>query len=778
MLQRLARTCFRRRWLVLGIWIAVLLGLNILANGVVGSNFRTDFKLPDTESRTVFELLEKANPDRSGAAAQIVFQDAGGVDQPDVQQAMDGLFAEVEQLPGVAVVSPYAPESGGRQISQDGTIAFAQLNVSDRSQEEYTSLANDIRDQGDQIDVQGLRIEYGGDMFAEFELPASELLGILAAVIILLIAFGSVLAMGLPIGTALFGLGAGISLVTLGSHLFSMPDFSTQMAAMIGLGVGIDYALFIVTRYRESLQLGQAPEEAVATAIDTAGRAVLFAGTTVMISLLGMFLMGLKFVQGMAVAGSLAVLVMMIASVTLLPALIGFVRDRVEDTTWRGIIGLLAPTIGALVSILIGNPAPLFLGLLITIGVIIASLTFAKRLTHQIPRRKVRSREQTFWYRWSRMIQHRPWPALFLGLIGLIVLAIPVLSIRLGFSDNGNLPEKQTARQAYDLLATPPPRGFGPGFNGQLLMVAQVPAGTDPASLQSVTDAVAATDDVAFASPPQMISDDLALWSVYPKSAPQDEATENLVDTLRDEVVPATGMDVKVGGLTAVSVDFSAYLASRLPWFIGAVLLFSFVLLMAVFRSVLVPLKAVILNLLSIGAAYGVVVAVFQWGWGASLIGVGREGPIEAWAPMMLFAIVFGLSMDYEVFLLSRMREEYDRTHDNATAVADGLASTARVITAAALVMVCVFASFALGDQRAIKLFGLGMAVAVIIDATLVRLILVPATMELLGDRNWWLPKWLDRILPRLNVDGNAHPPTEIAIPGDEERELVGASER
>ena len=775
MLQRLARTCFRRRWVVLGVWVAILFVLNMLANGVIGSNFRTDFKLPDTESRTVFQLLEKANPDRSGTTSQIVFQDAAGVTTPEVQQAMQGLFDKVDQLKGVEVVSPYAEQAGGprsRQITDDGTIAFAELNVSDRSQSQYTSLAKHIRDLGDQVNIQGLNLQYGGDMFAEFTVPSSELLGILAAIIILLVAFGSVLAMGLPIGTALFGLGTGISLVVLGSHLFSMPDFSTQLAAMIGLGVGIDYALFIVTRYREALHLGKTPEDATATALDTAGRAVLFAGTTVMISLLGMFLIGLKFVSGLAVAGSLAVLTMMLASVTLLPALLGFTKERIEITTWRGVIGLLAPTIGILLSVLTGIPAFALVGILTTVIVVVASLTFAKRLTHQIPRRRERPREKTFWYRWSRMIQHRPWPALGFGLIALVLLALPVLSIRLGFGDNGNLPDKQTARKAYDLLA----EGFGPGFNGQLTLVATVPAGTDPATLQPVTDAVTKTPDVAFASPPVMVSDDLALWSVYPKSAPQDEATEKLVHTLREDVLPSTGVPVLVGGITAVSVDFSGYLGSRLPYFIGAVLLFSFILLMAVFRSVVVPLKAVILNLLSIGAAYGVVVAVFQWGWGASLIGLGRSGPIESWAPMMLFAIVFGLSMDYEVFLLSRIREEYDRTHDNATAVADGLASTARVITAAALVMVSVFASFVLGDQRAIKLFGLGLAVAVLIDATLVRMLLVPATMELLGDRNWWLPKWLDRILPKLNVDGEAHAPA--TPPQEPDKELVGASDR
>ena len=779
MLQRLARFCFRRRWAVLGAWIVVLVALSVLANGVIGSAFRTDFKLPATESRDVFDLLAKASPEQSGATAQIVFKDDAGVKQAAVQQPMEALFQKVDALPGVEVISPFSAQSGGRQINQDGTIAFAQLNISDRSQAAYTDLADKIEALGENVHVTGLNIQYGGDPFAKFELPASELLGILAAVIILLIAFGSVLAMGLPIGTALFGLGAGLSLVTLGSHIFTMPDFSTQLAAMIGLGVGIDYALFIVTRYREALHDGASPEDATATAIDTSGRAVIFAGTTVMISLLGMFLMGLKFVQGMAVAGSVAVLTMMIAAITLLPALLGFTRERVEVTTWRGVIGLLAPTFGILLAILFGNPAPALLGFVVSAVIIIGSFTFAKNLRHQIPRRRQHRREETFWYRWSRLIQHRPWPALVAGLVVLILLALPVLSIHLGFGDNGNLPEKQTARKGYDLLA----EGFGPGFNGPLILVAPVPAGTTPQDLANVSKAVAATKGVQYATPATILKDQLASWTVFPTSAPQDKATEQLVHRLRDDVIPKTGVDVKVGGLTAVSVDFSNFIARRLPIFIGAVLLFSFVLLMAVFRSLLVPLKAVILNLLSIGAAYGVVVAIFQWGWGASLIGLGREGPIESWAPMMLFAIVFGLSMDYEVFLLSRMREEYDRTHNNAVAVADGLAATARVITAAALVMVSVFASFVLGDNRAIKLFGLGMAVAVLIDATVVRMVLVPATMELLGDRNWWLPKWLDRILPKLNVDGEAHAPGGVPAPvggPDEsgEPELVGAGER
>jgi putative drug exporter of the RND superfamily len=772
MLQRLARTAFRRRWTVLLVWIGALVGLNVLANGIVGSDFRTDFNLPDTESKEVQDLLEARSPTRAGFTGQIVFQAQQGIDDPAVRQAMEGLFAEVDELDGVDVTSPYSPEGAG-QVSQRAPIAFAELQVEDRSQSEFLTLSDEIQDLGDEVDVDGLAIEYGGDIFAEFELPESEILGLLAAVIILIVAFGSVVAMGLPIGTALFGLGTGTALVVLGSNLLSMPDFSTQMAAMIGLGVGIDYALFIVTRYREGLHVGLDPETATVEAVDTSGRAVLFAGTTVIISLFGLYLMGLSFVNGLATAGVLAVLTMMVAAVTLLPALIGFVGERIEETSYRGVIGVVAVTLGVLLAVLFGAPAFAVAGVLILAGVVIASLTFAKRLAHRLPHRRQRSREETGWYRWSRFIQRNPWPALIGGVAVLVLLALPLLSIRLGFGDTGNLPERQTPRRAYDMLA----EGFGPGFNGPLIIAVPGEVAGDTAALASLSETLRGTESVAFATDPIPVADDVALVQVYPTTAPQDEETSQLVHRLRDEVIPASSAPgALVGGFTAAGVDFSDYLGDRLPWLIGVVLLLSFLLLMTVFRSLLVPLKAVVLNLLSIGAAYGVVVAVFQWGWGKDLIGVGREGPVEAWAPMMLFAIVFGLSMDYEVFLLSRIKEEYDRTHDNKTAVADGLAVTARVITAAALIMVCVFSAFVLGDERSIKLFGLGLAVAVLIDATIVRLLLVPATMELLGDRNWWLPKWLDRILPRINVEGRAHTSAAGALPDEAaEEELVGA---
>ena len=381
----------------------------------------------------------------------------------------------------------------------------------------------------------------------------------------------------------------------------------------------------------------------------------------------------------------------------------------------------------------------------------------------RLPHRKVpKDPTQTFWYRWSRVVQRRPWPAFLIALVVLLVLALPVFGLRLGFGDAGNRPTSDTTRQAYDTLSN----GFGPGFNGPLLIVTETPDGaTDLPKLQELTAALNETPGVQFATPPQPNeAGDAAIMQVFPTTSPQDERTSDLVDRLRDDVIPASigdtsSLDPAVGGLPAAVSDFSAYTFQMLPVVVGIVLLLSFLLLMVVFRSILVPLKAVVMNLLSVGVAYGLMVAVFQWGWGASLLGVGKEGPIEAWAPLMMFAVVFGLSMDYEVFLLSRIKEEYDRTGDNAGAVADGLAVTARVITAAAAIMVCVFGAFVLGPDRALKLFGFGMAVAVLVDATIVRLILVPATMELLGDKNWWLPGWLDRLLPVVHVEPHVDDP-------------------
>jgi RND superfamily putative drug exporter len=572
----------------------------------------------------------------------------------------------------------------------------------------------------------------------------------------------------LPIGTALAGIGCGVLMIGLLTRVLAVPDFTTQVAALIGIGVGIDYALLIITRYRKGLHEGLEPRTAVVFAIDTSGRAVVFAGITVVISLLGMFMMNLDFMRSVSLSAVLAVLFTMGAAVTLLPALMGFVGYNVDR--WSA-----ATPVNALLNRVTGKstaPATLAADMPATaaappssrgIPIVSPVLGFFRGLVKEAPAPRTRpsfasvgESGNAFWYRWSRIMQAHPWPAVIISASLLVVLAIPVFSMRLGFGDAGNRLQTDTTRRAYDLLS----EAFGPGFNGPILMVVDMPGGSaDQARLATLVDDFKKTPGVASVTAPNVIPNaNLALVNVFPTTSPQDKATADLVHRLRDEVIPPAlaGSDVRAlaFGMPPAVVDFADYVGGRLPIFIGAVLVLSFVLLMIVFHSVVVPLKAVIMNMLSIGAAFGVMVAVFQWGYFSSLIGLGKEGPIESWGPMMMFAIVFGLSMDYEVFLLSRVREEYDKHHDNREAVADGLATTGRVISAAAAIMVCVFGAFILGDDRAIKLVGFGLAVAIFIDATVVRLVLVPATMELLGDMNWWMPQWLGRRLPRVRVEG------------------------
>jgi RND superfamily putative drug exporter len=707
-MQAIAEFCYRRRWFVVGGWVLLLVGLFALSSAI-GGEYRTEFELPDSESAQAIDLLEERGvTERTGFPGQIVFQAEQGVNDPAVRQTMEGFFAQVtDALEGDSLQSPYDPQYA-YQISQDGTIAYAELNLSDRENEQYLEDGKTVRGLKDQLETpEGLQVELGSDIFAEEAEFSSELIGVGAAVIILLVAFGSVLAMGLPIVTALVGIGCGFAIIGIFTRFLSVPEFTGPIAAMIGIGVGIDYALLVITRYRQELHDGLEPHEAAVQALDTSGRAVVFAGITVVISLLGIFLMNLDFMRSVAVAAISAVLMTMLAAITLLPALLGFVGRNIDR------FGL--------------------------------------------PHRAQAEGDGTrsFWYRWSRLIQSRPWPALVISVVVLVALAIPIFDLRLGFSDAGNRKTTDTTRRAYDLLS----EGFGPGFNGSMMIVVDTPNGdADQPKVQQVADAIQGTEGVASVVPPVMIPNaNLALVTVFPTSAPQDEATTDLVHRLRDETVPAaeqsTGLAVWTSGGPAIVVDFADYMGERLPIFIAAVLVLSFLLLLIVFHSVVVPLKAVIMNMLSIGASFGALVAVFQWGWGKSLVGVGKEGPVEAWAPMMLFAIVFGLSMDYEVFLLTRVREEYDKTGDNRRAVADGLAATGRVISAAAAIMVCVFASFVLGDERALKLFGFGLAAAVFIDATIVRLVLVPAAMELMGKANWWAPSWLLRYLPTIRVD-------------------------
>ncbi len=708
MLERLASLCYRRRWIVLVIWILAVPAMFVLRSAIGAEFAPQQNETIDADSSRAVEVLNREFPQMAGEgrgeSGTIVFEVPGGL--ASEQADIDAWLELVRANEHVAnVVSPFQLEQGGR-ISQDGTIGIA--NVTFKPGTDFQSDPQELVQLAPQLEAQGVRAEFGGQVFAVFSLPPSGILGLIAAVIILVVAFGSIVAVGLPIAVALLGVAIAFALVGLWAAVIDMPEFVTSIAEMIGLGVGIDYVLFIVTRYREELR-HRTPHDAVVAAINTAGRAVIFAGVTVVISMLGMFLMGLSFVNGIALAGATPVAVIVLAAITLLPALLGFVGYNINRFSVR--------------------------------------------------RREPDPTKETFWHRWSRTLQKRAWPASIIGIAVLLLATAPVLSLRLGFSDLGNDREKFTTRQAYDLQA----KGFGPGSNGPFIIAMESADDLAP-TVEALTSRIQGLQQqVAFVSPPALNeAKTAAFFSVVPTTAPQDEATDDLLAEIRGVIVPevtgGTAVKAYVGGFTAAGVDFAEEIGNRLPYFIGAVLILSFLLLMAVFRSILVAFKAVIMNLLSIGAAYGLVVAVFQWGWGAGLLGVGKAGPIEPWIPMMLFAIVFGLSMDYEVFLLSKIREEYDHLGDNSAAVVEGLASTARVITAAAAIMVCVFSAFVLGDNRAIKVMGLGLATAVFIDASVVRMVIVPATMELLGDKNWWFPRWLDRIIPRLNVEGSTRP--------------------
>jgi RND superfamily putative drug exporter len=720
-MARWARFAVRRRRLVLAGWLVGLIVLVVAGVGF-GASFSNDFALPGTESQAAFDLLTERFPQRAGDSAVLAFRSDGGVTAPEARTAIEAIVQEASTLPSVlGVQSPFAP-GGERQISSDGRIAYAEIQYNDQGNKIPKGDVRQLITLAEDSGTPTLTVEAGGMVVEQVEQEppgTAELFGLVAAIFILLIAFGSVVAMGLPIATALAGLLMSIMLILVSNLFLSLPDFSSQFAAMIGIGVGIDYALLIVTRYREALGRGKTPEDAVVEALSTAGRSVLFAGTVVAIALLGLIAIGIPFVAALGIAGAVVVASAVLVALTLLPALLGFAGRAIDR--WS---------------------IPLF---------------------HS----DESDSRNGFWYRFSRQIQRRPWVWAIGSLTVLIILAIPALSMRLGFSDAGNGSESMHTRRTYDLLA----EGFGPGFNGPLLVVldTQQAGANAQATIQQVQGALASTAGVVQVSPPvPNPAGDTTLFTVYPATSPQDAATTDLVHALRNDTLPAatagTGVRPYVAGGVAAFIDVGDQITARMPLFFASVLGLSFLLLMLVFRSVVVPLKAVIMNLLSIGAAFGVLVLIFQEGIGAGLIGV-KEGPIEVFLPMMLFAILFGLSMDYEVFLISRIREEYLKTGNNADAVAHGLAVTARVITAAAAIMIAVFISFVLGPQRVIKEFGIGLAVAIFIDATIVRLILVPSTMELLGKANWWLPGWLDRLLPHLDVEGTRAEPEPEAIP-------------
>jgi len=758
----LGRWCYRHPWRVLSAWLLIL----VMAAGAaasLGAAYGGTPAAPDAESSRGADILDE-HFGRIGAviSGRIVFRADQGVGDPGVRSAVTGLFERVEAIEGVTVGSPYDPDGGHRIAAQGpeaGLIAYADIDTG------ADTAANEASDIGAEInrliEVSGLRasegmqVEVGGAWLSEREPPQSEAIGLAFAVFVLILAVGSVVAMGLTVASALAGVAVGAAAIVMLSNVVTVPEFAPTIGLMIGIGVGIDYALFIITRYREWISRGLTGEDAAAAALDSAGRAVIFAGATVVVSLLGLLLIGLPFVAGLGLAAATTVALVMAGSVTLLPAALGLLGDRITTTLLRGV------TASALIGVgLLGfgtGLRALLVGFLAAV-IVLAAGAFrfpANPLRREVRRRDAKPLRETGWYRLSRVVQSRPWLFAIGGTVVLLVLAAPVLSLRLGFSDEGNFGQDTTTRKAYDLIS----EGFGPGANGLLIVAVEASPGPDDIeALRSLSTALGETEGVALASPPiANLTVDAFLIRVQPATGPQDAATEDLVHRLRDEVIPqaldGTGLEALVAGQVAFDIDISDYLAGRIPIFFAAVLGASFLLLMAVFRSLVVPLKAVVMNMLSIGAAYGVAVAVFQWGWLGGVFGV-EPAPIEPFIPMMLFAILFGLSMDYEVFLLSRMKEEYERTGDAVNSVADGLAATARVITAAAAIMVVVFGSFVLEDNRVIRLFGLGLATAIAIDATVVRMLIVPSTMELLGARNWWLPRWLDRIVPNLRVEG------------------------
>ena len=707
-LAALARWCYRRRRLVVVLWIVGFVVLNGIG-AAVGNAYSDNFSGGHSDSIAAFDLLKTRFPARAGDTADVVFTAPQGVRSPEVRGAMEALLGAIgpSRVPHVAAID--SPYQGFGRVSPDGTVAYATVTFDKQSGDLPAKAAQPVIDAVKNVRVPGLRIELSGPVVARALQPpmgATEGIGLLAAIVILFLAFGSLLAMSLPIVAAIFGIGIGSVFVVLLSHVITVPSFAPYIALMIGLGVGIDYALFIVVRYRTGLHDGLDPEGANILALTTAGRAVLFAGCTVIISLLGMFMMGINFIYGLSLGAVAAVLMTMLASVTLVPAIMGFAGSKLAAKE-------------------------------------------SKRRHHR----------DTVAFRWSRQIQRRPWLMGGISLVVLLVLAVPVLSIRLGVADQGNDPSSLTTRRAYDLLA----KGFGPGSNGPILLATRLDSRTTRERVTEFASSVRQDPDIAFVAPANVnAGGDAAVVAVIPKGAPQDLSTGRLVHRLRAEI-HREGLAIHVGSVTAIGIDASDHVGARLPYMVAAVIILSFLLLLAVFRSVLVAVKAGIMNLLSIGASYGVIVAIFQWGWLRNIVGIGRPGPIEFWVPMMLFTVLFGLSMDYEVFLLSRVREEYLVSGDNATAVADGLASTARVITAAAAIMIAVFMSFVLGDLRVLKLMGLGLATAIFVDATIVRMILVPSTMELLGNANWWLPDWLDRRIPRISIEA----PPRIEGQGD-----------
>lgn len=693
--ERLAQVSYRRKWWALVGWIVVLLAVS-MGSQAVGDDYHNDFSLPGTESQKALNVLQDRAPSQAGATVTIVLEADGGLTAAQTRERVESMLAQVKKEPHVvSVVSPY---DNRQALSKDGTIGYASVALDKQSEDIPTEDAQKIIDTAQKADTAGLRAELSGDPVraAQGEDSGSaEGIGILAALVILVLLFGSLFAAVLPVAIALFAVGTTLGLIILASHVATIANFTAPLMMLVGLGVGIDYALLVFSRYRSELFAGTDREAATVKAIDTAGRTVFFAGCTVIVALLGLVVLGLGSLQGVAVAVALTVLLTMIASLTLLPALLGIFGSRIE-----------------------------------------------KQVRRRVEKGRRAGGER--WGRWTAAVQRRAWAAALVPTALLAALSLPALDMRLGFADAGTDDTSTTTRQAYDLLA----KGFGPGFNGPLIVVAE----GDSAAASQARAALEDSKGVAAALPPQSSGDGLSTIIVFPTSAPQDAATNDLVSELRDDVLPPVARETDatflVGGSTASAEDFSDAVAGRLPAFIAVVVGLSMLLLLLVFRSILVPLKAAVLNLLSVGVAMGVMTLVFQNG----TLGI-EKGPIEAYVPVMIFAIVFGLSMDYEVFLLSRMHEEWERSKDAALAIRQGLATTGQVVTAAGAIMIVVFGAFMFSGDRMLMQFGFGLAVAVFVDAVIIRCLILPAVMHLFGRYAWWLPGGLAKRLPRVAIE-------------------------
>jgi putative drug exporter of the RND superfamily len=726
-LGRLARVTFRRRGRTVLAWLGALV-VAVLLSMSLGGDFTADYSAPGSDSKEAQTLLEDRFPSQAGDTVDVVVRADGGIEGQ--QQAVQDLLAELGTIEHVVAVSdPFQDPAG---ISQDGTTLVAHLRLDVENPVDMPIADSEqMLEIADAASTEGFQVGLGGQSIVQAEQGeiGSEGIGLAAAAIILLITFGSVVAAGLPILVAVAGLAVSSTLTTVVISFVDAPDWSTSLATMMGIGIGIDYTLLMVTRFREWRAAGLDPEAATVATLDTAGRSVMVAGTTVVISMLGLFAMGLSFMRGAAVVTILGVLVVMIASITLFPALLGYLGKHVDR---------LRLPIGRGHTVVVAEGG------------------------HVEPSRG--------WLAWSRLVDRHRIAAALVGVLVLLALAAPFLAVRFGFPDAGNNREETSSRQAYDMLA----EGFGAGMNGPLLLVAEVPQGSSDGTLDQIGAAVAETPGVAAVVPASLNPEgDTAVITVVPTTGPQDSETVDLVTTLRDDVLPqateGSGVTVHVGGVTATSIDSSDNIAKRLPLLIGGVVLLSMLLLIVSFRSLAVAVKAAIMNLLSVAAAYGVVALVLQGGWAGQLIGIDTPTPLPAFVPVLMFAVLFGLSMDYEVFLVSRMREGWLRTHDNEQAILGGLAGTGRVITAAAAIMVAVFAAFIPSPDVVLKVIGVGMAAAIFIDATVVRLLLVPAVMHLLGRANWWMPAWLDRLLPELHVEGHPedHLPARVSEPAN-----------